>query len=174
MASSNGVLSFTQGAGRIQDLVSLGVFGPLGPEVIHALVPTMRTAEEYVTLQCGIYDIDVKDGIATIENLAIQTDNMTLATRGSVNFGNEQMNVDVRVKPRKGVGVSIGMVANSYLELGGTLQSPSLQIDATHAAAATSAIIATGGLSIIAKGLWDRAAAEIDICEDQAKEDVSQ
>jgi hypothetical protein len=37
----------------------------------------------------------------------------------------------------------------------------------------TGAAVATGGLSLLAKGLWDRAKASADICEDlPANEDA--
>ncbi len=169
MTSSNGKLSFTQGAGRVKDLVSSRPFGDLMLQVIRTLNP-LRTAEEYTTLECGIYVVDVEDGVATIENLAIQTDKITFVTKGSVNFGTEQLSLSVQAKPREGLGISIGGVANSFLKLGGTLQSPRLQIDPTASVAATGAAVATGGLSLIAKGLWDRVTAESDICKDRKRQ----
>ena len=165
MTSSNGKLSFNQGAGRIQDLVTSRFFGDLFLQVIRTLNP-LRTAEGHTTLECGIYGVDVKDGVATIENLAIQTDKITFVIKGTVNFGTEHLSLSVQAKPREGLGISIGGVANSFLKLGGTLQSPRLQIDPTASVTATGAAVATGGLSLIAKGLWDRVTAQSDICRD--------
>lgn len=169
MASSNGSLAFRQGAGRIRDLVASRLFGDLALEVIRTLNP-LRTAEEHMMLECGIYEVNIEDGVATIKTLAIQTNKMTIVNRGTVNFGNEQLSLTVQATPREGLGISIGGVANSFLKLGGTLQSPRLQIDPTTSLTATGAAVATGGLSLVAKGLWDRLNAQSDMCEDHEDE----
>ena len=166
MASLNGKVALRQDAGRVRDLGGSRLFGDLALEIIRILNP-LRTAQQYTTLECAIYSIDIKDGVATIENLAIQSDKLTIVTRGSVNFGSEQLNFSVQATPREGLGISIGGVANSFLKLGGTLQSPKLQLDPTGSVATTGAAVATGGLSLLAKGLWDRVKAQSDICKDQ-------
>jgi len=63
--------------------------------------------------------------------------------------------------------VSLGGVVNSFLKVGGTLANPSLGVDAAGSVTATGAAVATGGLSVLAKGLWDRVSAEADICSQQ-------
>ena len=59
-------------------------------------------------------------------------------------------------KPRRGVGLSASALTNSYIKLGGTLSEPSLTIKPLQAVTATTAAVATAGLSILAKGFWDR------------------
>jgi hypothetical protein len=165
MASSNGNLSVTQGEGRLKDLMTSRLFGDMVMQVIRTLNP-MKTADEYTTLQCSTYQIDIVNGLATIKNFAIQTDRMATIAKGSINFEDEKLNLTMRASPREGLGISIGSVANSFFKLGGTLQSPKLQIDTASSVATTGAAVATAGLSIVAKGLWDRVKAQTDICED--------
>ena len=91
---------------------------------------------------------------------------MTLVIDGSVDLEPETLDLSIRTKPREGLGISIGGVANSFFKLGGTLQTPQLKIDPTASVTTTGAALATGGLSLVAKGLWDRVTAEGDICKD--------
>ena len=125
----------------------------------------LRTAEKYTTLECAIYDVDIKDGVATIQNFAVQTDKLAIVTWGKLNFENERLDLSIQAAPREGIGISLGSVANSFLKLGGTIKSPQLQISKTASVAAGAAVV-TGGLSLVAKGLWDRVKAQGDICKD--------
>jgi hypothetical protein len=52
------------------------------------------------------------------------------------------------------------------MKLGGTLQNPKLQIDAASSVTTTGAAVATAGLSLLARGLWDRVTAESDMCKE--------
>jgi hypothetical protein len=74
------------------------------------------------------------------------------------------LDLTLRSKPRKGFGISLGGVINSFLKLGGTLQEPALNIDPASSLTTTGAAVATGGLSLLARGLWDRLSAEADLC----------
>jgi uncharacterized protein involved in outer membrane biogenesis len=164
LASSNGSLVLTQGAGRIRDPVHLRLFGDLMLEVIRTLNPT-RKPEEHIVLECGTYGVEVKDGVATIQYFAVQTDRMAIVTRGELNFKDERLNLSIQAAPRQGIGVSISAIPNSLLKLGGTLRRPQLEISST-AAVAAGAAVATGGLSLVATSLWSRVAARADICKD--------
>ena len=166
LAASNGKLSLRQGAGRIKVLDSTRFLGDLVLQIIRTLNP-LRSAKEPMTVQCAIYDVDIKDGIATIEYSALQTDKLTIVARGTVNFGNERLGLSVRAMPREGLGISISSVAASFLKVGGTLQRPQMKIDSTASITTGGAAVATGGLSLVAKGLWNRIKAQSDICKDR-------
>ncbi len=173
MASLNGNVALRQDSGRIQDLANSKLFGDLALQIIRTLNPLSKS-QEYTTLDCAIYDIDIKDGVATIENIALQTDRMAIVVRGGVNLGSEQLDLSVQATPREGLGISIGGVVNSFLKLGGTLRSPKLEIDPAGSVTTYGAAVATGGLSLVAKGLWGRVKASADICEGLTEEGVSQ
>jgi uncharacterized protein involved in outer membrane biogenesis len=172
MESLNGNVALTYDSGLVRDFGGQRLFGDLVLQIFRTLNP-LHSEQEYTTLNCAIYDIAIKDGVATIENTALQTGKMLVIARGNVNFGTEKLNLSIRATPREGLGISIGGIANSFLKLGGTLRSPKLQVDPTGSMTTTGAAVATGGLSLLAKGLWDRAKASADICEDlPANEDA--
>ena len=96
----------------------------------------------------------------------MQTDQVTVVADGGIDFSDESLNVSVRAKPREGLGISLGGIANSFFKLGGTLKNPQLQLDTAGSVTTTGAAVATGGLSLVARGLWDRMTASGDICKD--------
>ena len=71
---------------------------------------------------------------------------------------------------RKGIGVSAGEIANSYIALGGTLASPRVDLKPLQALTSTAAAVATAGATTLARGLWDRITAERRVCAIAKKE----
>ncbi|MDH3614098.1 MAG: AsmA family protein [Gammaproteobacteria bacterium] len=170
MVSSSGRLSMRHGSGQIPNQSSR-LFGDLILEVLRIFNP-LKTESEFRNFDCGIYDVMIDDGVATIEDFDIQTDALTTLASGSVSFDTERVDISIRAKPREGIGISIGGLANSFVKVGGTLRAPKLVLDAKGTAATTGAAVATGGLSILAKGLMDRLSAAADICaQDEANEE---
>ena len=170
MASSNGSLSFRQGAGKVREIFGSAMFRDVFMEVLRTLNP-LRESRNFRLLECGIYAVSIEEGLATIDRFVIQTEAMTTVARGEINLRNERLDLAFRAKPREGLGISLGTVANELLELRGTLKSPAIRLDAGRAATATGAAVATGGLSLLARGLWDRLSAEGDICEQEPEQD---
>jgi len=166
MAASNGEISLRQGSGRVRELVSAIIFRDIVAEVLRAINPLDRK-EPYRTIECSIFEIGVVGGLATIEQLAVQSDRLLIVASGSVDLGTEQLNLTFRTAPREGVGVSLGSVLNSLLAVRGTMVSPHITIDKKGSVTTTGAAVATGGLSLLARSLWDRLSAEKSICEDQ-------
>ena len=169
MASLNGQFSMRQDAGKVQEMFGAGLFKDVLLQVLRTLNP-LRRERGYELLECSIFEISVKDGLASIDTFAVQTDTMTTIAWGEINLRNERLDIAFRAKPREGVGVSLGTVANELLELRGTLKSPRVRLDARRTATATGAAVMTGGLSLLARGLWDRLAAEGDICKQEPEE----
>jgi uncharacterized protein involved in outer membrane biogenesis len=168
MASSNGQISMRQGAGKVREVFGSALFRDVLLEVLRMLNP-LRRAREFQLLECGIYDVSVEDGLAKIDNFIIQTDSMTTVASGEVNLRNERLEIAFRAKPREGLGISLGTVANRLLEVGGTLKDPRIRVDAGRTATTAGAAVATGGLSLLARGLWDRLSAEGDICDKEPR-----
>jgi len=95
---------------------------------------------------------------------------MILVGTGKVDLETEELNVVWATKPRKGVGISASVITNSSIRLGGTLSDPRITIRPLEALAVTGAAVATGGLSLLAHGLFDRVTAEKKVCR-EAQED---
>ena len=51
------------------------------------------------------------------------------------------------------------------------MRSPSIAIDAMSSVTTTGVAVATGGLSLLARGLWDRVSAEASVCEEDEEAD---
>jgi uncharacterized protein involved in outer membrane biogenesis len=121
-------------------------------------------------LQCGVALLTVDDGVARLEPMAFQSDKMTLLGHGKVDFRTEKLNLEWITKPRKGIGVSASMLTNPYIRLGGTLSNPALQLKEAEAVVSTGAAVATLGLSLVAKGMYDRVTAEKKVCKKALEE----
>lgn len=163
LASSNGKVDFQNGAGEMERSWTAHLFGDLVTEVLRSINPLSKP-QTRATLECGVYRIDINDGVATIDNVAFQSDRLTIIASGNVDFETEQLDLSMKVMPREGFGVSLGSIANSLMKLGGTLQEPKVQIDAASSVKTTGVAVATGGLSLIARGLLNRVSPESDLC----------
>ena len=167
MSTANGRLSGRQERGQLNMQAAGFLFSDLVTSVLRTINP-LADSDPITTLECGVYEIEIVDGIATIDELALQTQKLTIVSSGTVDFETEQIDMALRTKTREGLGVSVGGVVNSFLKIGGTLREPSVGVDAAGSVTTTGAAVATGGLSLLARGLWDRVSAEADIC---ARED---
>jgi hypothetical protein len=73
--------------------------------------------------------------------------------------------------------LSVNNIINPFTKVGGTLSKPRIVLDTSGAVVGGGAAFATGGLSIFAKGLWDRWISSKDICQkvaDQALKERTQ
>lgn len=163
MSSSNGNLSGRQGQGQINMQAAGVLFSDLVTSILRTLNPLAET-ESVTNLECGVYEVNIVNGVATIEQMALQTERLTIVSSGNIDFSTEVIDMTLGTKTREGLGVSLGGVVNSFLKVGGTLNDPSMGVDAAGSATTTGAAVATGGLSLLARGLWDRVSAEADIC----------
>lgn len=165
LASSNGSIDIRRGSGQIRRLMTSQVFGDIVTEVLRTVNPLSKS-RDYNNLECAVYRANIKNGLLTIDNIAAQTDRVTLIASGQLNFATEQLDVSLRTKTREGIGVSLGGVANSFLKLGGTLKNPGIEINPASSVTTGGIAVATGGLSLLARGLWDRVSAEADMCKE--------
>ncbi len=166
-ASSSGSISGAHHAGQINMQGSGLLFSDMITSVLRALNPFSET-EEYANLECSIIEVRIEDGIATVEEMAAQLDKLKIIGRGEIDLDTEQLDMTMRTKTREGFGVSIGGVVNSFLAIGGTLSEPALNVDPAGSVTTAGAAVATGGMSVLAKSLWDRLSAEVDICSEEA------
>jgi len=164
MASANGSLTGRQGAGQLNLQAINALFGDFLTSVLRTLNP-LAEERTYSNIDCGILGVEIKDGIASIEELALQSDRLTIVSSGEIELATEAIDLNVNTKSREGLGLSVGGVANSFVKIGGTLKEPSLGVDAAGSVTTTGAAVATGGLSLLAKGLWNRLSSEVDLCK---------
>jgi predicted ribosome quality control (RQC) complex YloA/Tae2 family protein len=85
---------------------------------------------------------------------------------GEINLRTEEIDFGMNPKPRKGLGISLGSLAN-LAHLGGTLAQPKVELDPKDVAVKYgkySAAVATGGLTVLADIFFSRVQANMDVC----------
>jgi hypothetical protein len=147
-------------ASSVVDLVAADVLVTL----LEALNPFAKD-DPQTHLQCAVLVANFDNGLMTLDPAAIQTDKVTILGDGTIDFSTEKLRLDWITKPRKGIGISASMFTNPYIRLGGTLADPALAMKPIEALATTGVAVATMGISIAAKGLFDRVTAEKNVCE---------
>jgi uncharacterized protein involved in outer membrane biogenesis len=162
-ASLNGRIKAIQGEGRVNNSSVNLLLSDVLYELFQALNPISRS-EPTTRLNCAVYIVNLTDGIANIQSIVLQTDRLNIVSTGTVDLNTERINVDFSTRPRKGLGLSASMITNPWIRLGGTLSRPAIALDPGSATVATGAAVATGGLSILAKGFWDRFLTTRDPC----------
>lgn len=166
-ASSSGQLSGMQQSGLVNMQNSGFLFSDIVTSVFRTINP-LAESEPFAELECSIIDVKIDDGVATINELAAQLDRLMIIGSGNINLDTEELDLTIRTKTREGLGLSLGGVVNSLLAVGGTISEPALNIDPAGSITTAGAAVATGGMSVLAKGLWDRLSAETDICKKAA------
>ena len=137
-------------------------------EVYYKLIPTARK-KPFNQLGCGIYYIKLNAGEAILQPFLLQTDTITIRGHGKLKLDNEELDIDFGAKPRKGVGVGVASIASPFLRVRGTLANPRVGADVAGGVVSGAAAFFTMGLSVVGKGLLDRATGGRDLCEDTEK-----
>ncbi len=167
--TSNGSIQIIGGRGvmdsRVLDMITADILLTL----LQAFNPFAKD-DVAAELQCAVALVTFEDGIATLEPMAVQSDKMTMLGGGKVDLTTEKLKFDWITKPRKGIGLSTSMLTNPYIEVGGTLGKPVIELKPIEAAASTGVAVATMGISLVAKGMLDRVTAEKKVCKKALEE----
>ena len=123
--------------------------------------------EPYTNIECGILRMDIEDGKVNFQRkLAMQTTKVTWRGGGDINLKNERVDVGIVPIPKTGIDFSVGSLA-SLVHIGGTLKNPTVVLDPKDVALKYGkymAALSTGGLSILAEGLFKMKQANEDVC----------
>jgi uncharacterized protein involved in outer membrane biogenesis len=170
-ASLDGRIKVVQGEGRVNNNSMNFLLSDVLYELFQTINPFSRS-ESTTQLNCSVFIADFEKGTANIQALVIQTDKLNIVSAGTVELKTERINIGFSTRPRKGLGISASMITNPLIRLGGTMSRPAIALDAGGATVATGAAVATGGLSILAKGFWDRFLSARDPCGQALKRDA--
>jgi hypothetical protein len=162
-AGGDGRLTVIIGSGMIENSALNLLTADQLLKILRALNPFYKE-EPYTKLECGVLHVEMNDGKAVAEEFALRTDKMTIVGEGKIDFETENLDLRWAAKPREGVGLSASTITNPYIKLGGTLSDPAVEIKALEAVTSTGAAVATFGLSILARGMYDRLSAERQVC----------
>ncbi|MCH8213646.1 MAG: AsmA family protein [Proteobacteria bacterium] len=167
MAGLDGDILATLGEGRINNKAVDLVGADLLTEVFTSLNP-LATKDDYTRLTCAVVRMAIRNGVATADKgIAVETKKMNVIGSGTVNLKTEKLDLAVRPRPKEGLGISLGGLAG-LVRIKGTLAEPRVGIDemgVVKTGAAVGAALATGGLSLIAQGLFDKATEGAPPCQ---------
>ncbi len=165
-ASANGFFVLQATAGEFQKSAMMDLFyGGFAEQLLAKLNPFTKSGDT-AKLDCGVVVVKIIDGVVQGRPAAYaQSDTARVLADAVVDLRTEKIKIGFETLPKKGVSLlSFSEVVNPYLGVEGTLREPRLSLDETSAIIAGSAAAATGGLSILAKGLWDRMKGAGDAC----------
>ncbi|NTV56217.1 MAG: AsmA family protein [Deltaproteobacteria bacterium] len=168
MAGLNGRTVVVMGQGRVDNKSIQILGGDLASGGYKLLNPSSKDAT-YTDINCGVGGFDIKDGMAKVTALVVDTPDMTVIGEGQVNLRDETLDLALKPYPKggaAGLSLSFGELAKSF-RLGGTLANPSLQIDAGQTMLAAGK--AAGGVLLfgpagIAAALAGQSLGEGDPC----------
>ena len=132
-----------------------------------SLLNPLSRQRERTHIECVVVNFPIVAGrMQNKTGIGISTDQLRILGGGSIDLKTERLDIGVDPKPRAGVGLNVAGIAD-FVRIGGTLAAPTPVTDARGAASAgvkVGAAIASGGLSLLAEGLLDRNAADVDVC----------
>jgi uncharacterized protein involved in outer membrane biogenesis len=146
------------------------IYGDMLEETLNTINPFRKT-DSYTDFECVIVPLSVVDGVvAGAPSVFASTDKIRFIIQGSANLKSEELRIGVRSTPRRIVSFSAAELVNPYLQVVGTLSSPRLAVDEAGVLITGGAAVATGGLSLLAKGLWDRLSKSGDPCKQMSEQ----
>jgi uncharacterized protein involved in outer membrane biogenesis len=169
MASSlDGNIRFVQGKGMIANAGMNALFSDLLTELINALNPFAEKSK-FTVLDCSVANFAIESGRVLVKPMIFHTENITIVSGGEINLATENIDLAFQTKVRKGIGISAGMVVHPFIKVAGSLGSPTIELDPGKAAVTGTVAVATLGLSLIGKSLFDRFLSSKDPCGDALK-----
>jgi len=167
-SSLDGRIRVVQGKGLIANAGLELLFSDLLSELFNTLNPFAKKSV-YTGLDCAIINAKISSGKVLIDPIIFHTEQITILSGGQIDLETEEIALEFQTKVRKGIGISASMVINPFIKLGGTLAAPTIELDPAGVAFSGSVAVATAGLSIIGKSLFDRFLGNRDPCGEALK-----
>ena len=164
----------TRGGRMTNNALINRLYGDLLQEIIGTINP-FRTSDPYTDFECIVMPMKFDDGLLTsAPSFFISNDKIRLAVNPSINLETEDLRIAVRTTPRRALSISAGELLNPYVQVIGTLAAPRLAVDEKGVLISGGAAIATGGLTLLARGLWDRLSTSGDPCNQSTERAIEQ
>lgn len=165
MAKSNGHVNLDIANAQLDSTAAGIASGDLLLSVLNGLNPLSKDSANLV--ECAAIRLPIKNGIAANQSgVGIRTAQLNILGGGQINLASEEIAFKAKPKPRKGIGLNVASLAD-FVGVGGTIMAPRPATDTKGLATAgvkIGAAFATGGLSLLAEGLFDRASSDVDVC----------
>ncbi|MDH5255120.1 MAG: AsmA family protein [Gammaproteobacteria bacterium] len=169
--SLDGTVRVTTGPGAVPAASMNVLFGGLWRDLVATVVPGMGNRDT-TNVRCLAAFITATDGVVrTAPAFVMQTERVNVIAHGSADMRTEQLEFYLSTAPRRGrVDVTVAEIVNPYMKITGSLASPGLGVDPKGVLFSGGAAVATAGISILAKGVWDRMFRADDPCAEAAAE----
>lgn len=134
LSNSNGTIGVGMEGGQFSNLL----IELIGLDVAESL-GFMLSGDKPVPIRCVIGDFDVSNGVMKSKTLIIDTNDTNVKGEGTINLGNEEMDITLRARPKDNSILSL----KSPIRVTGKLKDPDISIKAEE-------LIARGGLGAAA------------------------
>jgi len=170
MASSlDGKLRAYWGSGQVAE-AGLGLwFSSFFTQLFNVLNPFAKTSK-YTKLSCAVMAADAVSGKVSVYPVIYDTEQLTILSEGTIDLNTEKIDLSFNTKPRKGLGISTGVLINPLIKVGGTLAAPAIDFDPAGTVKSTGLAVATAGISLLATSVSDRFLSSADPCGEARKE----
>jgi len=167
-SSLDGRIRIVQGKGLIANAGLELLFSDLLSELFNTLNPFAKKSV-YTELECAVINAVIDSGKVLVDPIIFHTEQITILSGGQIDLETEKINLEFQTKVRKGIGISASMAINPFIKLGGTLAKPAIELDPAGVAFSGSVAVATVGLSLVGKSLFDRFFGNKDPCGEALK-----
>lgn len=142
-----------------------------GADVFASVMRALRGGDnDRVGIECAVARFAVRDGVLHADrSIGAQSRAMNILGGGRISLADERLDLALRPWPREGLGLSATAVVGT-VAISGPLAAPEAGLTgeaAWRGGATAGAALLTGGLSLIAQGLLERARGDTP-CQDAA------
>jgi len=135
-------------------------------QIFSVLMPKTQ-AKLDTQFSCIATNLQISDGLVTTNPaIAFTSEKVAVVTKGTLDLKTEKMNFNFNSTPTNALQINPGEMFHPYILISGTLAEPSVGVDPGKAALHGGAAIATLGVSVLVKGVYDRAGNAIPVCEE--------
>lgn len=161
-------ISSEGGSAENIDLSFLDTF--IMDEIFSTIMPK-SDAEVGTQLSCIAANLKITDGlIKTRPAVAFTSEKIAIVTKGTLDLKTEKMAMNFNSTPTNALQINPGELFYPYVLITGTLAAPKVGVDPGKAVLHGGAAIATMGISVLAKGVLDRAGNAMPVCERMVKD----
>lgn len=135
-------------------------------QLFRTLLPMLATGQTGMQVECSVLTARASDGVLSLDpGFVFRSAEVDLFAQGRIDLGSETLSIGFNNRARKGLGLSAATVINPFVAITGTLAKPKLGLDIANSALNGGAAVATAGITIIAKPLFDRFFSRRNPCD---------
>ena len=150
------------------------LYGSLLEEILNTVNP-FRKEDPYTRIQCAILSARIEDGRwSSAPASFVSTEKIRIVINSSIDLKTEELRVGIRTTPRRALSISAAELVNPYIQVVGSLARPRLAVDKKGVLITGGVAVGTGGLSLLAQGLYDRLSNTGEPCTKAADAAIAQ